>query len=168
MNRIKYASWFFLYLYLGILPLLVWPHYRVLVLVLGGIGATLVLLLLWRIIKDDLLFYGYNLMALLTLPLAMQFYNPYSMETIGVGYMLLTLLLLHMYMLRFKNKYEMIHRDTVIYVILASALGYLSVYLFMYYPIGYGLWGAIALMALILFMLYLILRPESKKRRNAP
>ena len=163
----KRIPWVLLGIYLSSLILLIWPHSRVMVLVLGSIGAILLLLFLWRVIRDDLLFYGYNLLALLTLPLAMQFYNPYSMLTIGLGYLLLTILLLHIYTVRFENKFKVIHRDTVIYVILAVLLGYLSVYLFMYYPIGYGLWGAVALMALILFMLYLILRPEPKKRRNA-
>ncbi len=131
------------------------------------IGLSLLFLYFYRIIRDEILFYVYNFIAILGIVFSLGDYNPYSPLVIGIAYLMLTLIFLHMVYARFIPMFGMVRRDTIIYTLLSLPLAYLSIYLFLIYPIGYGFFGMFILVILIVFLLYFLMRsPKPKKGSN--
>ncbi|MCD6275544.1 MAG: hypothetical protein J7J42_02250 [Thermoplasmata archaeon] len=164
----KRYAWIPLGIYLASLPFFAIESLRIFLLTLMSVGITLGIIILYLIIQDELLFYIYNFAAIVSLIVSLENFNPYSLFTLLIGYSLLLLLLLHIYLYRFTQKFGVIRRDTLIYVILSIPLSYASVYLFLSMSVGYGFWGAALLLSLILVLLYFLIRSKSEKSSNAP
>jgi len=164
----KRAIWLSLGIYFFLLLLLASSSLRILLLTLTVIGISIAALFLYKIIESEVFFHLYNFIAVVALPVALEGYNPYSWVTIALAYALLALLLLHIYLHRFFQRFGMIKRETVVYVLLSLPLSFLSAYIFFHLPIGYGFWGIVGLGMMILLLLYFLVRPKSEESSNTP
>lgn len=161
-------EWLFLISYYALLLIAPLGDTRLTFLTGLMIGLSLLFLYFYRIIKDEILFYVYNFMAILGIVFSLGDYNPYSPLVIGIAYLMLTLIFLHMIYARFVPMFGMVRRDTVVYTLLSIPLAYLSIYLFLIYPIGYGFFGMFFIVMLIVVLLYFLMRlPKPKKGGNA-
>ncbi len=166
-NRGYMWAWISFALYFFFLALLSSHTLRILLLVSTFLLLSLALFFLYRIIESDVFFYTYNFLALVTLPIALEGYDPYSWVTVALAYSLLSLLLLHIYLYRFFSKFGMIKGETILYVLLSLPLSFVSVYIFINASIGRGFWGAVALIIVIVVLLYFLIHSESEKRSDA-
>ncbi len=160
-------EWFFLITYYALL--LIGPLGDIRLTFLTGltIGISLLFLYFYWIIKDEILFYVYNFIAILGIVFSLGDYNPYSPLTLGIAYLMLTFVFLHIIYARFLPIFGMVRRDTVIYTLLSMPLAYLSIYLFLIYPMGYGFFGMFVLVMLIVVLIYFLMRsPKSQERSN--
>ncbi len=161
-------GWLFLISYYALLLIAPLGDVRLTFLTGLMIGLSLLFLYFYKVIKDEILFYIYNFMAILGIVFSLGDYNPYSPLVIGIAYLMLALIFLHMVYARFVPMFGMVRRDTIIYTLLSLPLAYLSIYLFLVYPIGYGFFGMFFLVILIVFLLYFLMRsPKSKKGSNS-
>ena len=138
--------------------------------ILTGISIllSLIVFFLYSLVKDEVLFYLYNFVALIGIIIALGEYNPYSPVTIAVAYIILSLLLLHITYARFYNYFRMLRRETLIYTLLSLPISFFSVYLFLIYPIGYGFWGVFVLVILSVVIIALLMRSsESENGGNS-
>jgi hypothetical protein len=161
-------EWIYLLVYYTLLLLIPLGDRTPTFLVVLTIGLSLLFMYFYKVIGDEILFYVYNFIAILGTLFALMPYNPYSPLTIGIAYLLLTLILLHMTYARFLPLFGSVRRDTIIYTILSAPMAYLSIYLFLIYPIGYGFVGMLILIVLIIIFIYFLMRsPKSQERGNA-
>ena len=137
--------------------------YRHTALTLLAILASLVLFWMYRSLKDESFFYFYNFVALLGIVLSLGNYNPYYPITLGVAYALLSLLLLHMTYARFHAYFGTVTRETLFYTLLTIPISFLSVYLFLIYPVGYGFLGFFVLSVVIIAGIALLMRSSESK-----
>ncbi len=157
-------EWLFLLSYYALLLIAPLGDVRLTFLTGLMIGLSLLFLYFYKVIKDEILFYVYNFMAILGIIFSLGDYNPYSPLVIGIAYLMLTLLFLHMVYARFIPIFGIVRRDTIVYTILSIPLAYLSIYLFLIYPIGYGFFGLFFVGILILIFLYLLMRSSKPKK----
>jgi hypothetical protein len=157
-------EWIILGVYYALLLIYPIGDWRITYITALDIGISIVFIFLYRIIKDEVLFYVYNFIALLGIVFSLANYNPYSPVTLALAYISLSLLLLHITYYRFTLLFGMVKIDTIIYTLLSIPLAYLSIYLFLIYPMGYGFWGIFMLVMLSIIILYFLMRsPEPKK-----
>jgi len=131
-------------------------------------NVSLVVFFLYSLVREEVLFYLYNFVALIGIIIALGEYNPYSPVTIAVAYIILSLLLLHITYARFYNYFRMLRRETLIYTLLSLPISFFSVYLFLIYPIGYGFWGVFVLVILSVVIIALLMRSsESENGGNS-
>ncbi len=162
-------EWYFLGAYYALLLVVPMGNLRYIWLVVLDVLASLAFLYLYRVVKDEILFYVYNFIALVGIVFALGNYNPYSPLTLGVAYTLMALWMLHMTYARFEPMFGKVRLDTIAYTLLTFPLAYFSVYLFLIYPIGYGFWGVFTLVMLIVILIYVLMRsPKSEKRSHTP
>jgi len=156
-------EWILLGIYYILLLLYPMGNIRLIGITLITIGISVVFIFLYRIIKDETLFYVYNFIALLAIVFSLADYNPYSPITIALAYLSMALLFLHMTYSRFTFLFGKVKGDTIFFTLLSFPLGYLSIYLFLIYPIGYGFWGIFILVMLIVLILYFLMRSSEPK-----
>jgi len=161
-------DWIFLILYYILILIYPMGDLRITYITLLVVGISILIIFLYRIIGDEILFYVYNFIALLGIVFSLVNYNPYSLLTLGLAYLALSLLFLHMTYYRFNLLFGKVKGDTLVYTLLSLPLAFLSILLFLIYPIGYGFFGIFILVMLILATLYFIMRSsEPKKGRNS-
>ncbi len=121
--------------------------------------------ILYKLIEDEILIYIYSFPAILAVIFSLAYMNPYSLETIAQAYFYLTLIILHITLVRFHKRFGMVHRDTIMHTLTAILLGAFSTTILMSYPAIYGFWGVLAALAATVGIIIYILF-ESKERGN--
>ncbi len=159
-------EWIFLILYFIILLLYPMGDLRLTYITALVIGISIVFIFLYRVIRDEILFYVYNFIALLGIVFSLANYDPYSLITLGLAYLALALLFLHMTYYRFILLFGKVKGDTIAYTLLSIPMAYLSILLFLIYPMGYGFWGVFILVMLIVLLLYLLMRSSESKKSS--
>ncbi len=163
----KRSIWISLGIYFFLLLLLSSYSLRIFLLSAMTISIAVLLLILYRIIESEIFFYAYNFTGITALLISLKNYNPYSWVTLGVAYSVLSILLIHLYLYRFFQKFGTIKRETLAYLLLATLLSFFSVQIFMMGSIGYGFWGAVGLGVAILILLYFLIQPKSKESSDS-
>ncbi len=162
-------EWIFLIIYYVLL--LIYPlgrsqYLRILYITALVVGISIAFLFLYRVIGDERLFYVYNFIALLGIVFSLANYDPYSLLTLALAYLALSLLFLHMTYYRFTLLFGNVKGNTIAYTLLTIPMAYLSVLLFLIYPMGYGFWGVFILVMLIVILLYFLMRSSESQKSS--